>query len=333
MVRLRTAYPFGNGHIQTLFPVFFRPEPVIDYQRSRFELSDGDFVDLDWSCANNKQLVLILHGLEGHSRRKYVCGMALAARACGFDVLAMNLRGCGGEPNRKLGMYHSGWTLDLHEVLLMLASKKQYQSVNLIGFSLGGNIILKYLGESMDLVPDCVGRSVVFSVPCDLEDAAQALSRPQCQIYTWYLLSQLRAKVIDKDRLFPGALDLSGLNKITTFHEFDNRFTAPVHGFRDALDYWRKSSSKQFLHKIKRPICLINAHDDPFLGPKCFPIQEAQNNSWLTLIVPPTGGHVGFLGTHGQYWSEWIAMRFLTPCQKKDVQDLSFFWNAHNFCA
>lgn len=332
MVRLSTAYPLGTGHVQTLFPVLFRPKPVLAYQRTRFELSDGDFVDLDWSCADNKRLVLILHGLEGHSQRKYVCGMALAAQTHGFDVLAMNLRGCSGEPNRKLGMYHSGWTQDLHEVLLWLDGNHQYQSVDLIGFSLGGNIILKYLGESAGLVPDVVRRTVAFSTPCDLEDAARALDRPQCRLYTWYLIRQLREKIMHKARLFPGVLDIKGLDQIRTFRTFDDRFTAPIHGFRDAVDYWRKSSCKQFLHKITRPTCLINAADDPFLGPRCFPIQEARNNPCLTLVIPPTGGHVGFVGSGGKYWSEWMAMLFLNPCQKKYAQDFSFSWNADNFC-
>lgn len=325
------ASPLGNGHIQTLFPVIFRPTPAVVYQRTRFELSDKDFVDLDWLRSGNKRLVLLLHGLEGHSRRKYVCGMAQAAQAQGFDVLAMNLRGCGGEPNRKLTMYHSGWTQDLHEVLLRVAREQDYQSVDLIGFSLGGNIILKYLGESCQVVPDFVRRTVVFSVPCDLEDAARALARPECQLYTWYLVSQLREKIRVKDQLFPGTLDIQGLDQIHTFQEFDDRFTAPMHGFRDAVEYWQKSSSKQFLSQITRPTCLVNAHNDPFLGPQCFPVQEAQNNPWLTLIVPPTGGHVGFLGSGGKYWSEWIAMRFLRPGQEKNVQYFSGFWNAHNF--
>lgn len=333
MVSLRTAFPWGNGHVHTIFPVLLRPQPVVKYERSRLEISDGDFVDLDWSCAGHKRLVLIVHGLEGNSRRKYVLGMAVQAHKHGFDVLAMNLRGCSGEPNRKLAMYHSGWTLDLHEILVMLHKQYSYLSVDLIGFSLGGNIILKYLGESASLIPPLVRRAMVFSVPCDLEDAARALARPQCRIYNWYLLSQLRQKVMHKHRLFPGLVDVNGLQQIRSFQDFDDRYTAPWHGFRNALDYWHQSSCKQFLPKIMHPTCVVNALDDPFLGPQCYPFAEARNNKNLCLLVPPTGGHVGFLGTKNQYWSEWLAMQFLTHAVEEDVQSFSFSMGVQSFCA
>lgn len=316
MVRLCRAFPFHSGHAHTLFPPLLRPTPRVRYQRQRLETSDGDFVDLDWSVGGHDRLVIILHGLEGHSRRNYVLGMARAARVRGFDVLAMNFRGCSGEPNRNLGMYHSGWTRDLHETLLMVREMGAYQSVGLVGFSLGGNIVLKYLGEDPGQVPELVGGAVAVSVPCDLEDSAKALARPLCWVYTRYLLQQLREKVVEKNRIFPGVLDLTNLDRISTFQEFDDRFTAPLHGFRDALDYWRKSSCKQFLETIRRPACIMNARNDPFLGPACFPEEEVRNNHNLTLVTPATGGHVGFVSKGGEYWSEWMAMRFLQECAR-----------------
>ncbi len=182
MVRLRTAFPFSSGHVQTIYPFVFRPCARLPYERQRLETSDGDFVDLDWSRAGSDRLVLILHGLEGHSRSKYVLGMARAARFHGLDVLAMNHRSCGGELNRKPGMYHSGWTLDLHEVLLMVEALGRYRSVDLVGFSLGANVALKYLGEDPSRVPGIVRRAVALSVPCDLEDAARARDRRRCAI-------------------------------------------------------------------------------------------------------------------------------------------------------
>lgn len=314
MVALRTGFPFSSGHVQTLFPPLFRLRAHVHYERERLETSDGDFIDLDWSRHGRDRLVVILHGLEGHSRRKYVLGMARAAGMTGFDVVAMNFRGCSGEPNRKAGMYHSGWTRDLHETLLHVLQDGTYRSVDLIGFSLGGNVVLKYLGENPAAVPEPVGRAVAFSVPCDLLDSARALARPQCRLYTRYLLGQLRDKVVLKNRIFPGLLDVRGVGRITTFREFDDRFTAPLHGFRDAHDYWRRSSSRQFLPAVNRPTCIINALDDPFLGPDCYPRDEAQANSCLTLLTPRGGGHVGFVGTSGPgglYWSEWVAMQFL----------------------
>ncbi len=322
MVRLRTTFPFSSGHVHTLFPPIFRPKPRLEYQRQRVETADGDFVDVDWSRGGNDRLAVILHGLEGHSRRTYVLGMASAARSCGFDVLAMNLRGCGGEPNRRLSSYHSGLTGDVHDVLRMVARLGRYASVSLIGFSLGGNLVLKYLGEDSERVPVEVAGAVAISVPCDLEDSARALARPACRIYMRYLLDQLGKKVIEKSRRFPGALDVGALRGVRTFQDFDDRFTAPMHGFRDALDYWRKSSCKQFLTSITRPACVINALDDPFLGPGCFPWREAEANPRLTLLTPPAGGHVGFVGVGAgrMYWSEWQSMRFLTALGGEGVQ-------------
>lgn len=323
MVRLRTAFPFSSGHVQTLFPPVFRPKADVSYERQRLETSDGDFVDLDWSRGGNDRLVLILHGLEGHSRRKYMLGMTRAARLHGLDALAMNFRGCSGEPNRKVTMYHSGWTRDVHEILLMVDALGSYRSVDLVGFSLGANVILKYLGEEPGSVPGLVRRAVAISVPCDLEDSARALARPQCALYTRYLLDQLRKKIIDKGRLFPGALDLEGVGKLRTFRQFDDRFTAPLHGFSDAQDYWRRSSSRQYLAGIDRQTCIINAVNDPFLGPGCYPREEARANGDLFLITPETGGHVGFVGSgmDGMYWSEWLTMRFLLNPHGVDVQE------------
>jgi predicted alpha/beta-fold hydrolase len=318
VVRLRTAFPFSSGHVQTLFPFVFRRRARVPYERRRLETSDGDFVDLDWSCTGSDRLALILHGLEGNSRSTYVLGMARAARHHGLDVLAMNHRSCGGELNRKPTMYHSGWTRDLHEVLLMVESLGRYRSVDLVGFSLGANVILKYLGEDPAQVPDIVRRAVAVSVPCDLEDAARALDRPECALYMRYLLDQLRKKIIRKSRVFPGVFDLAGLDRMRSFRQFDDRFTAPMHGFRDALDYWRRSSSRQFLAGIERRTCIVNAANDPFLGPRCFPVDEVRASGVLSMVMPQTGGHVGFVGsgTPGwMYWSEWVAMRFLQdPC-------------------
>ena len=293
------------------------------YERERLETSDGDFVDLDWSREEGSRgLVFIMHGLEGHSRRKYVLGMVKAAREHGLDAVAMNFRGCSGEPNRKVSMYHSGWTRDLHEALLMIEALGRYSCVHLVGFSLGGNVILKYLGEDPATIPEFVRGAVAISVPCDLEDSARALARPQCALYTRYLLDQLRKKIIEKGRLFPGSLDLKGVEKLRTFRQFDDRFTAPLHGFRDALDYWRRSSSRQYLAGIDRRTCIINAANDPFLGPRCYPAEEVRANDRLTLLTPPTGGHVGFVGSGrgGMYWSEWTAMSFLLGPGASQVQ-------------
>lgn len=310
---LLRIFPFSSGHVQTMFGPIFRPKPSVHYVRQRMDTSDGDFVDLDWSRGGSEDLVVILHGLEGHSRRKYVRGMARAARLSGFDVLAKNFRGCSEEPNRTVGMYHSGWTQDLHEVLEMVSATRRYARVHLVGFSLGGNVILKYLGENPARVPQTVHSAVTFSVPCDLEDSSKVLARRSRAVYMRYLLDQLKKKIIKKSQLFPGTLNISGLDRMQTFLEFDERFTAPLHGFAGAKDYWKKSSSRQFLHAIRKSTLIVNALNDPFLGPDCYPYAEVQENAHLTLLTPETGGHVGFVG-HGRqslYWSECVAMDFV----------------------
>lgn len=316
MMRLRTAFPFASGHVQTIFPPLLRPRPRISYCRERFELSDGDFVDLDWSRNAHPSVVVLLHGLEGHSKRTYMLGMARAARLFGHDVLAFNFRGCSGEPNRLIQMYHSGWTRDLHEVLCALQQQGVYDQIFLVGFSLGGNIALKYLGENPAMVPDSVRGCVGFSVPCDLRDSAQALARWSCRPYTHYLLGQLREKIVAKARLYPDTLDIRGIEHITTFQQFDDRYTAPLHGFADAYDYWNKSSCKHYLPHVGISTCIVNARNDPFLGPQCYPRAEAMHNACIELIMPETGGHVGFV-PHGHsflYWSEWCAMQFFHQC-------------------
>lgn len=313
MVRLGTMFPFSSGHVHTVFPVLFRSKPNLAYRRQRVELADGDFVDVDWVGPGQNRVVVIVHGLEGHSRRTYVLAMARAALDRGFDVLAMNLRGCSGEPNRKLPAYHSGLTSDLHEVLQMVEGLGRYHSCFLIGFSLGGNLVLKYLGEAPHRVSDIVRGAVGISVPCDLEDSARCLAQSGSWIYNRYLLDQLKKKLIEKERLFSGCIDLAALQSVRSFLEFDNLFTAPWHGFASAQEYWRKASCKQFLTTIDRPVCIINAADDPFLGSQCFPVQEARINPCLQILVPAVGGHVGFVST-GQkqlYWSEWQTMQFL----------------------
>ena len=187
----------------------------------------------------------------------------------------------------------------------------RYAHVGLVGFSLGGNMTLKYLGEQGDAAP--VARAVVFSVPVDLAASSAALARWENGLYMRYFLRSLRGKVRAKAAQFPDAVSTAGLGRIRDFRGFDDRYTAPLHGFEDAADYWRRSSSKPFLPAIRVPTLLVNAADDPFLAPACYPTDMARNHAHLTLEVPAHGGHVGFVqfGSEGEYWSEQRAAAFL----------------------
>jgi len=305
-----------NGHIQTIYPTLFRPLPVTNPQRQRIETPDGDFLDIDYhlsTAGRHGRLVVVSHGLEGNARKKYPLGMASHLTSCGWDVICFNFRGCSGEPNRLSRFYHSGVTDDLHTVIRHGLMEGGYSTVALIGFSMGGNQTLKYLGEEPEKVPDEVKAAVAFSVPCDLAGSARRLEAWENKLYMQYFMRGLREKIRIKSAMFPELLNTEGLDEMCTFFPFDNRYTAPLHGFRDAADYYRRCSSKQFLHAIRVPTLLVQAEDDPFLSASCYPKEEAAVNRVLSLLVPRHGGHVGFVQFNraNRYWSEEQAGLFL----------------------
>lgn len=305
-----------NGHAQTLYPVLFRTTPKTAPHRERIETPDGDFLDLDWHLSDRRganRLAIVSHGLEGHARRPYVLGMARALNRRGWDVLAWTMRGCGGEQNRLLPSYHSGFTEDLHHVLSHALNRQDDRPVALVGFSVGGNQILKYLGEDPDRVPRQVTRAAAVSVPCDLGASAKVLDRWRNRFYAEYFLRSLRRKIREKSERFPGALDIAGLDAIATFEEFDDRFTAPLHGFAGYGEYYRLASCKPYLGAVRLPALILNALDDPFFSARSFPRAEAEANPNLVLETPRHGGHVGFVEVSktAEYYAERRACEFL----------------------
>lgn len=314
----RPPWWLPGGHLQTLAPALFGSRRNPGYRRERLELPDGDFVDLDWLRNGSSQLAVLVHGLEGSSTSPYMAGMARAFRDSHHsrDVLAVNLRGCSGEPNRTLQFYHSGETGDLRTILRTVTST--YSSVALVGYSLGGNVVLKYLGEAPDEVDPKLAAAVAFSVPCHLATSAEILARPINRIYMARFLRTLVAKIRDRGHRFPRSIDLTGIESIRTFKAFDGRYTGPLHGFRDAEDYWGKSSSRQFLSAIRIPTLLVNARNDPFLSSECFPEDEARNHPGLFLECPASGGHLGFPGRRaGSFtWAEERVISFLDTIRR-----------------
>lgn len=302
-----------NGHLQTIYPNFFRHVDGVTYGHERLETPDGDFLDLDRSAVGANRAALLAHGLEGNSTRTYMLGMVRALNRRGWDAVAWNFRGCSGEPNRKLRFYHSGDTPDLHTVVSHVLRDAHYEHIALIGFSLGGNVILKYLGEKgRDLSPR-IAAAITFSVPCDLAGSSRQMARFENRIYMKRFMKLLHEKIRAKMEAFPGAIDDQGYRQISTFQEFDDRYTAPLHGFRSAQDYWTLASSKPVLPRIAVPTLLVNALDDPFLSPSCYPREEADRNPHFFLETPATGGHVGFVSINrkDEYWSETRAVEFL----------------------
>jgi predicted alpha/beta-fold hydrolase len=305
-----------NGHLQTIVPSTLRRVPEIAYRRERLELPDGDFLDLDWSLAQGapaKRLGIISHGLEGDSNRPYVRGMARALNQAGFDALGWNYRGCSGETNRLLRSYHLGDTGDLAAVV-HYAVAQGYERIVLTGFSAGGNVTLKYLGEQADRVPLQVGRAAVFSVPTDLKASSLHISRWQNHIYLRRFMASLRNKMRQKAAHLPGQLDLAELDTLRDFPQFDERYTAPLHGFESADAYYAHAASGQYLAGIRIPALLVNALNDPFLPASCYPREVAAVSEYFFLETPLAGGHVGFAeGTpSGTYYSERRAVDFFT---------------------
>ena len=289
-----------NGHLQTVWPVLRPRHWTLVHESERLELPDGDFVDLAWLRRDRggppaDRLAVLTHGLESDFHAGYIRGMAAALQAAGWDALAWNFRGCGTEPNRLPRSYHSGETGDLGAVIRHAAARGGYGHVALVGFSLGGNVTLKYLGEAPPPHP-AVRAAAAISVPVDLASSAGALDRRGVnRIYLRRFIQALVVKVEAKAKRFPDRFDLRGIRRVRTFREFDDRYTSRLHGFRDAADYWARSSARPYLAAIRVPTLLLNARDDSFLSPACFPTAEAEANPCLFLEAPAHGGHVGFV--------------------------------------
>jgi predicted alpha/beta-fold hydrolase len=301
-----------NRHLQTIYPSVLRKIDCSFYLRERINTADEDFLDLDWARTGSSRLAIISHGLEGNSRRSYAVGMARALNRAGWDALAWNFRSCSGEINRKLRMYHSGTIDDLHQVINH-AQNHNYNEIALIGFSMGGNQILIYLGQDQFDIPAIICKAVVFSVPADLKSSAEKLAHWSNKIYMARFIRYLGQKIKAKARMFPGQISADNYHKVKTFKDFDDRYTAPIHGFKDAEDYWARCSSKPFIPRIKVPTLIVDALNDPFLTAQCIPQKECAENKNVILKTPRQGGHVGFVSCYGDciYWSEAQAIAFL----------------------
>ena len=306
------SFLFKKGHFSTIYSGLFRKVNGIIQKRERLELKDGDFMDLDWSYASDKEsdkVIIILHGLEGNAQRPYITGTAKLFNANGFDACAVNFRGCSGEDNRLWRSYHSGATEDL-DAVVRYCIHRGYQNIFIKGFSLGGNMTLKYLGEGRQIPLEIKG-AVAISAPCYLYGSCLELHKFNNVLYANRFLRHLTDKLKAKQILFPDKISTSEIKAIKTLRNFDDVYTSKANGFKDALDYYEKSSSLQFLPNIKVPTLLINALNDSFLSPECFPVKEAKENPNFFLEMPKYGGHVGFFDSRNQYYNEKRALEFL----------------------
>lgn len=306
-----------DGHSQTLAGRFLRQNTPFDFERRTLETPDGDFLDLDFDSSieeftgNTRGRVLILHGLEGCSRSAYVLTTIQKLREHGLASVVLNFRSCGGEPNRLPRYYHSGETKDLNFVIRYLTDLTDRSLRGVVGFSLGGNVLLKYLGERSSVPVDS---AAAVSVPFDLSAGADYLHRGLSRIYERYFLKQLKSKIVLKEKTHHHGFELSELDEIETLREFDNRFTAPLHGFDSAEDYYRKSSSRYYVDDVRVPTLVLHSRDDPFLPESAIPTKSLDANKRIRPRITRKGGHVGFIeGKHPlevDYWAESNLAQF-----------------------
>lgn len=310
-----TSYPGPpffqfNGHLQTILPAFRRVD--LTYERERIELEDGDFLDLDWIDNRSEQLVILCHGLEGNSNRPYIKGMARRFSDEGWDVLAWNCRSCSEELNRNPRLYHHGEIGDIHRVIQHALRTRDYADITLIGFSMGGSILLKYLGVHAGDLPEPVSRGIAFSAPCNLAASAASLEERYNVFYRNRFLRALETKLRAKEQQFPGIIDVSKFELISSWRDFDEFFSAPLNGFDSADEFYQEASAENFMAAIKVPVLLVNAWNDPIIPPACTPVELCEQHPSIFLETPDKGGHVGFSMLGKAYnWMETRAWEFV----------------------
>jgi predicted alpha/beta-fold hydrolase len=302
---------------QTIVGALFRAKPRVGLIRQRIDTPDGDFLDLDFLDAQGADaleapIIVILHGLEGSSQAPYILSLLGEIKRRGGAACAVNLRMCSGEPNRLPATYHSGKTEDLDCVIRYLKEKGGRKRLFLVGFSIGGNMILKWLGEQGSRASEIIEKAVAISVPYDLAKSVELMDRGfNREVYTRSLLASLKAKLRVKKRLYPDAIRWDRIKKCNTFQVFDREVTAPLNGFADETDYWTKASSGPFLKDIRVPTLLIHAEDDPFFPARLLPYEEFRKSDYLVPLIVPGGGHVGFVAGPPWKWDAWLEARTL----------------------
>lgn len=307
----KPAWWLSNPHLQTLWATFFHKLPQLALAYRRLELNDGDFLDLALTRIENRPIVVILHGLEGSLDSHYVKPLIKALDEAGFGVCFMHFRGCSDEPNRLPRGYHSGETGDLQHVIEYLGNTYPQGVFAVVGFSLGGNVLLKWLGEQGKQAS--IQTAVAVSVPFQLADAGDRLEKSFSRIYQKHLISRCQKKYQKKFSTQPSPLTVD-VNTLNTFYDFDDQITAPLHGFKGADDYYQQCSSRQFLKRIEKPTLIIHAKDDPFMWEHSVP-KEHELSDPVQLELSEYGGHVGFVtGKHPfntQYWLDKRIVEWL----------------------
>lgn len=312
----KPAWWLKNNHLQTILARFLGRRRIIDTRKEIFELPDGDFLDCRWYGGNTGPIVVILHGLEGSVESHYAKGMMIAAAEQGWRAVLVHFRSCGGQMNRLPRGYHSGDTGDFNEFMKALQAREPNTPMIAVGYSMGGNVLLKWLGESGENNP-LIG-AVAVSVPFELHKAADCIGRSVGgRFYENYFLKPMKEKLLRKMAIHPREffkVDEITLATIRSVKEFDEYITAPMHGFKNAMDYYFQSSSRYFLQKIQVPTLIIHAKDDPFMTEDLIPTHD-EISPMVHMELYERGGHVGFISgwnpLRPQYWLEQRIPAFI----------------------
>jgi predicted alpha/beta-fold hydrolase len=303
-----------GGQLQTIYAYYLRSSAAVRYRRERWETPDEDFIDLDWldESGDGSRLLVLFHGLEGCSRSHYALSLMHEVGRQGFHGVIPHFRGCSGETNRLKRAYHAGDSNEIDWILRRIKERRAIGRIYAVGISLGANMLLKWLGEQRERALDIVDSAVAVSTPVDLRVAARQLDSGWNKlIYTSHFLRTMKRKVLAKIDACGLQLDAAAIRRASTFRELDDVYTAPLHGFKNAQDYWQRASSKPWLKYIRVPTLLINARNDPFFREDLLPAPETISSS-VTLDYPESGGHVGFVTGRFPGHLRWLPQRILS---------------------
>lgn len=306
----RPPFYLFNKHLETIVPAL-RKVAEMPFVRERITTPDGDFLDVDILHGERKKLVILSHGLEGHSRRPYIMGMANKCAENGYGVVAWNFRGCSGEDNVLPVTYHTGRTADLHCVIEFALQKLDAHEIHLIGFSLGGNMILKYAGDGLIAIPGEIKTIIAISPPCDLGGSADVLHHGFNKFYERRFMKGFTPRIIRKSKQFPGKVSIEKLKIVKSIRDFDNYFTGPINGFKDDVEFYAVNSSMNYVHNIQIKTLILSAQNDPFLSPGCYPITSSEKNKNVLLEITKHGGHTGFKTNKQSYYHELRSLDFM----------------------
>ena len=317
----RPAWYCRGRHLQSVWGYFLRKHPRIPWRRERWDTPDGDFLDIDFFGADEPDAptLLLLHGLEGSTDSHYVRGAAARAHSLGWRTLALNYRSCSGEQNLKPKFYHCGETGDLGFVAGRILERFTGPIV-IAGFSLGGNVLLKWLGESGDKVSARIRGAACISPSLKPAACAKLLDSVRNYFFRWHLLGSMKEKAERFSKMHPGLIDIDEVRRTRTFHHFDRLVIAPLYGFGDELDYYEKADASPYLSEIQVKTLILAAEDDPIVPPHVFPHEQVAGSEWLSGNLVKNGGHVGFVSGRNprspEYWAEEQALEFLENCLK-----------------